>query len=92
MTAPLKIGRTLWSLPLPEHPDSRKIRHLMQNTPEIGLSEFLFAPNADIWTFRFMGEPLILVNDLCEGADIRFRRRESQTAAECFARLLAASV
>ena len=39
-----------------------------------------------------MGDPLILVNDLCEGADIRFRRRESQTAAECFARLLATSV
>jgi hypothetical protein len=77
----LKINKSLWSLPLDFSFDSSEINELIK-VMDIELQEVIISPNADMWYFLFMKEEFILVNDVDDGLDIRFFRKENENLAK----------
>ena len=77
----LKINKSLWSLPLDFSFDSSEINELIKGM-DIELQEVIISPNADMWYFLFMKEEFILVNDVDDGLDIRFFRKENENLAK----------
>ena len=73
----LKINKSLWSLPLDFSIDSSEINELIK-VMDIELQEVIISPNADMWYFLFMKEEFILVNDVDDGLDIRFFKKENE--------------
>ena len=73
----LKINKSLWSLPLDFSFDSSEINELIK-VMDIELQEVIISPNADMWYFLFMKEEFILVNDVDDGLDIRFFKKENE--------------
>ena len=79
----LKINKSLWSLPLDFSIDSSEINELIK-VMDIELQEVIISPNADMWYFLFMKEEFILVNDVDDGLDIRFFKKENEDLAKKF--------
>ena len=79
----LKINKSLWSLPLDFSFDSSEINELIK-VMDIELQEVIISPNADMWYFLFMKEEFILVNDVDDGLDIRFFKKENEDLAKKF--------
>ena len=79
----LKINKSLWSLPLDFSFDSSEINELIK-VMDIELQEVVISPNADMWYFLFMKEEFILVNDVDDGLDIRFFKKENEDLAKKF--------
>ena len=79
----LKINKSLWSLPLDFSFDSSEINELIKGM-DIELQEVIISPNADMWYFLFMKEEFILVNDVDDGLDIRFFKKENENLAKKF--------
>ena len=77
----LKINKSLWSLPLDFSFDSSEINELIK-VMDIELQEVIISPNADMWYFLFMKEEFILVNDVDDGLDIRFFKKENEDLAK----------
>jgi hypothetical protein len=77
----LKINKSLWSLPLDFSIDSSEINELIK-VMDIELQEVIISPNADMWYFLFMKEEFILVNDVDDGLDIRFFKKENEDLAK----------
>lgn len=77
----LKINKSLWSLPLGFSFDSSEINELIK-VMDIELQEVIISPNADMWYFLFMKEEFILVNDVDDGLDIRFFKKENENLAK----------
>lgn len=77
----LKINKSLWSLPLDFSFDSSEINELIKGM-DIELQEVIISPNADMWYFLFMKEEFILVNDVDDGLDIRFFKKENENLAK----------
>ena len=77
----LKINKSLWSLPLDFSFDSSEINELIK-VMDIELQEVVISPNADMWYFLFMKEEFILVNDVDDGLDIRFFKKENENLAK----------
>ena len=77
----LKINKSLWSLSLDFSFDSSEINELI-NVIDIELQEVVISPNADMWYFLFMKEEFILVNDVDDGLDIRFFKKENEDLAK----------
>ena len=77
----LKINKSLWSLPLDFSFDSSEINELIK-VMDIELQEVIMSPNADMWYFLFMKEEFILVNDVDDGLDIRFFKKENKNLAK----------
>ena len=77
----LKINKSLWSLPLNFSFDSSEINELIK-VMDIELQEVIISPNADMWYFLFMKEEFILVNDVDDGLDIRFFKKENEDLAK----------
>ena len=77
----LKINKSLWSLPLDFSFDSSEINELIK-VMDIELQEVIISPNADMWYFLFMKEEFILVNDVDDGFDIRFFKKENENLAK----------
>lgn len=77
----LKINKSLWSLPLDFSFDSSEINELIK-VMDIELQEVIISPNADMWYFLFMKEEFILVNDVYDGLDIRFFKKENENLAK----------
>ena len=77
----LKINKSLWSLPLDFSFDSSEINELIK-VMDIELQEVVISPNADMWYFLFMKEEFILVNDVDDGLDIRFFKKENEDLAK----------
>ena len=77
----LKINKSLWSLPLDFSFDSSEINELIK-VMDIELQEVIISPNADMWYFLFMKEEFILVNDVDDGLDIRFFKKENDNLAK----------
>ena len=77
----LKINKSLWSLPLDFSFDSSEINELIK-VMDIELQEVIISPNADMWYFLFMKEEFILVNDVDDGLDIRFFKKENENLAK----------
>ena len=77
----LKINKSLWSLPLGFSFDSSEINELIK-VMDIELQEVIISPNADIWYFLFMKEEFVLVNDVDDGLDIRFFKKENENLAK----------
>ncbi|KXU13344.1 hypothetical protein SINDD18_00950 [Streptococcus infantis] len=79
----LKINKSLLSLPLDFSFDSSEINELIKGM-DIELQEVIISPNADMWYFLFMKEEFILVNDVDDGLDIRFFKKENENLAKKF--------
>lgn len=77
----LKINKSLWSLPLGFSFDSSEINELIK-VMDIELQEVIISPNADMWYFLFMKEEFVLVNDVDDGLDIRFFKKENENLAK----------
>lgn len=77
----LKINKSLWSLPLDFSFDSSEINELIK-VMDIELQEVIISPNADMWYFLFMKEEFVLVNDVDDGLDIRFFKKENENLAK----------
>lgn len=77
----LKINKSLWSLPLDFSINSSEINELIK-VMDIELQEVIISPNADMWYFLFMKEEFILVNDVDDGLDIRFFKKENEDLAK----------
>lgn len=77
----LKINKSLWSLPLDFSINSSEINELIK-LMDIELQEVIISPNADMWYFLFMKEEFILVNDVDDGLDIRFFKKENEDLAK----------
>lgn len=77
----LKISNSLWSIALNSNFDSSEIEKLIK-TIGIELQEVNISPNADMWHFLFMQEEFILVNDIDDGLDIRFFKKENENLAK----------
>ena len=77
----LKINKSLWSLSLGFSFDSSEINELIK-VMDIELQEVIISPNADMWYFLFMKEEFILVNDVDDGLDIRFFKKENEDLAK----------
>ena len=76
-----KINKSLWSLLLDFSFDSSEINELIKMS-DIELQEVVVSPNADMWYFSFMEEEFILVNDVDDGLDIRFFKKENEDLAK----------
>lgn len=77
----LKISKSLWSIALDLDFDSSEIERLI-NKIGVDLQEVNISPNADMWHFSFMEEDFILVNDVDDGLDIRFFKKENENLAK----------
>ena len=77
----LKINKSLWSLLLDFSFDSSEINELIK-VMDIELQEVIISPNADMWYFLFMKEEFILFNDVDDGLDIRFFKKENENLAK----------
>ena len=82
MPQTIQLRPNLFLLPIANQADSRTIQQLLEQTNAVECLNYLPAPNADIWQFRFQNADLTVCNDSAEGLDIRFTQPQDQAAAE----------
>ncbi|WP_315368571.1 hypothetical protein [Kingella oralis] len=91
MPQTIQLRPNLFLLTIANQADSRTIQQLLEQTNAVECLNYLPAPNADIWQFRFQNADLTVCNDSAEGLDIRFTQPQDQAAAEQLAQTLFAT-
>ena len=91
MSQTIQLRPNLFLLPIASQADSRAVKQLLEQAHTIERLNYLPAPNADIWQFRFQNADLIVCNDSAEGLDIRFTQPQHQASAEQLAQTLFAT-